>query len=97
VGASTRNRERSGKAITREEQAALLTAARANKSKYALPFIAKAIYTGFRAGEVRTLRWRQIDFIGGWGRSEQGKTAAGEAREVRLLPELARILADHLV
>lgn len=95
IGASTRNREKSGKAITREEQAALLTAARVNKSKYALPFIATALYTGFRASEVRTLRWRQIDFIGGWMRSELSKTAAGEAREVPLLPELARILVDH--
>lgn len=95
VGRSTKAAPPVGKALTREEEAALLAAAKANKSKYALPFIATAMLTGFRANEVRTLRWRQIDFIHGWIRSESSKTKAGEYREVPMLADLRQILTEH--
>jgi len=95
LGQSKRTKNPVGKAITEADISALLAAAGKNRSKYALPFIAIAAYTGFRAGEVRTLRWRQVDFMDGWVRSEQSKTAAGEFREVPLLPELKGILLAH--
>ena len=95
LGRSRRRTKPVGKAISETEQAALLEAAGKNRSKYALPFIAAALYTGFRADEIRTLRWRQIDFIDGWVRSESSKTPAGEFREVPLLPELKPILLSH--
>ena len=95
LGQSKRQKNPIGKAITEAEVAALFDAAGKNRSKYVLPFIAIAAYTGFRAGEVRTLRWRQADFIDGWLRSEQSKTAAGEFREVPLLPELKAVLLAH--
>ncbi len=66
-----------------------------NRSKYALPFIATAMYTGFRSTEIRTLRWRQVDFVDGWIRSELSKTKAGEFREVPLLPEVRAALLAH--
>jgi integrase len=97
LGQSKRPKDPVGKAITDADVLALLDAAGKNRSKYALPFIAIAIYTGFRAGEVRTLRWRQADFMDGWLRSEQSKTAAGEFREVPLLPELKTVLLAHRV
>ena len=95
LGQSKHTKEPVGKAITETEVTALLAAAAKNRSKYALPFIATAIYSGFRAGEVRTLRWRQVDFMDGWLRSEISKTPAGEFREVPLLPELKSILLQH--
>ncbi|HWS95103.1 MAG TPA: hypothetical protein VN620_01315, partial [Candidatus Methylomirabilis sp.] len=69
LGRSRRAKEPVGKAIDENEQAAVLEAAGKNRSKYALPYIAIGIFTGFRAGEVRTLRWRQFDFFEGWIRS----------------------------
>ena len=95
VGRSHKASEPVGKALTHEDEEGLLVAARKNKSKYALPFIATAMFTGFRAGEVRTMKWRQVDLIHGWIRSEQSKTKAGEYREVPIMPELRQILADH--
>lgn len=95
LGRSKRKTKPVGKAITEGDEAALLEAAGKNRSKYALPFIAAALYTGFRSTEVRTLRWRQVDFMDGWVRSEVGKTPAGEYREVPMLPELRNILLAH--
>ena len=95
LGQSKRTKEPVGKAVTDSDIASLLAEAAKNRSKYALPFIATAVYSGFRAGEVRTLRWRQVDFMDAWLRSEQSKTAAGEFREVPLLPELKSILLEH--
>jgi hypothetical protein len=40
-----------GKVLTEAEEAALLRAAGENRSKHALPMIATALYTGFRAGD----------------------------------------------
>jgi integrase len=73
----------------------LVAEAAKNRSRYALPYIALALYTGFRAAEVRTMRWRQVDFMGGWVHSELSKTPAGEYREVPLLPELKAVLIAH--
>ena len=95
LGQSRQTKQPVGKALTEAEAERLLAAAARNRSRYALPFIATALYTGFRAGEIRTLRWRQIDFIDGWVRSELSKTVAGQFREVPLLPELKQILAAH--
>lgn len=95
LGQSKRTKAPVGRAISQAEADALLEAAGRNRSKYALPYIALALYTGFRAAEVRTLRWRQIDFLDGWVRSELSKTPAGEYREVPLLPELKSILVAH--
>lgn len=95
LGQSRRTAPPVGKAIADTDADALLAAAAKNRSKYALPYIALALYTGFRAAEVRTLRWRQVDFIGGWVRSELSKTPAGEYREVPLLPELRAVLIAH--
>lgn len=66
LGQSKRAKNPVGKAIPETDVTALLTTAAKNRSRYALPFIALAAYTGFRAGEVRMLRWRQVDFMDGW-------------------------------
>ncbi len=92
---ATKRTEPIGKAVAETDQDAILKAAAANRSKYALPYLAIGFYTGFRASEVRTLRWRQVDFMDGWVRSELSKTPAGELREVPLLPELRKALLDH--
>jgi integrase len=95
LGRASRKSAPVGKALTEDQVQALLDAAHKNRSKYALPFIAAAVYTGFRSSEIRTLRWRQIDFMDGWIRSEASKTKAGEYREVLLLPELKTVLLGH--
>jgi integrase len=95
LGRSRRSKEPVGKALSEADEAAILKAAGSNRSRYARPFIAIGLYTGFRATEVRTLRWRQVDFLDGWVRSELSKTPAGEWREVPLLPNLKTILLEH--
>lgn len=78
MGRSKRRTEPIGKAVSEMDQEAILKAAAANRSRCALPYLAIGFYTGFRAEEVRTLRWRQVDFIDGWIRSELSKTPAAE-------------------
>ena len=67
---------------------------------------ATAFYTGMRRGELRGLRWSDVDLSGeqGWIRVERGwddkegaigaKTAAGE-RDIPVIPKLRAVLDDH--
>ena len=65
---------------------------------------ATAFYTGMRRGELRELRWSDVDLAGGMIRVERGlddsgevirtKTAAGE-RDIPILSPLKRELVEH--
>ncbi|MGB6686840.1 MAG: site-specific integrase [Terracidiphilus sp.] len=73
-----------GRAITPEEEAALLQACARSRSRSLVPFVTLAIETGARYGVIRTLQWGSVDFEGRclkWGKD---KTAAGTGRTVPL-------------
>jgi integrase len=73
-----------GRAITTEEEAALLQACSQSRSRSLVPFVTLALETGARYGTIRTLRWGSVDFENRclkWGKD---KTAAGTGRVVPL-------------
>lgn len=73
-----------GRAISAEEEAALLQACSQSRSRSLVPFVTLAIETGARYGVIRTLQWGCVDFENRclkWGKD---KTAAGTGRMVPL-------------
>ena len=73
-----------GRAISAEEEAALLQACSQSRSRSLVPFVSLAIETGARYGVIRTLQWGCVDFDDRclkWGKD---KTAAGTGRIVPL-------------
>lgn len=73
-----------GRAITPEEETALLQACSQSRSRSLVPFVTLAIETGARYGVIRTLQWGSVDFDNRclkWGKD---KTASGTGRIVPL-------------
>lgn len=73
-----------GRAVTPEEEAALLQACSQSRSRSLVPFVTLAIETGARYGTIRTLLWGNVDFENRclkWGKD---KTEAGTGRIVPL-------------
>jgi len=73
-----------GRAVTQEEESALLQACGESRSRSLVPFVTLAIETGARYGVIRTLQWGCVDFENRclkWGKD---KTAAGTGRIIPL-------------
>lgn len=69
-----------GRAISPEEETALLQACSQSRSRSLVPFVTLAIETGARYGVIRTLQWGAVDFDNRclkWGKD---KTASGSGR-----------------
>ena len=79
-----------GKALTKAEEARLLEACAASRSRTLLPFVQVALHTGLRKGEIQSLRWDQIDCLSREITVGRAKTVAGTGRVV---PLNARALA----
>ena len=85
-------REDVGRALTVEEESALLLECGRSRSRLLLPFVVLALKTGGRFNTVRTLQWRRVDFAGRclkWGKD---KTPSGTGRIVPLNPRANEIL-----
>lgn len=77
-------REDVGRALTAGEERRLLGACAASRSRSLLPGVALALATGLRLGELRLLRWRQIDFVNEALTVGKSKTTHGAGRAVPL-------------
>jgi integrase len=77
-------REDVGRAITPEEEAALLQACGKSRSRSLVPFVTLAIETGARFGVIRTLQWGSVDFENRCLRWGKDKTASGTGRVIPL-------------
>lgn len=77
-------REDVGRAITPEEEAALLKACGRSRSRSLVPFVTLAIETGARFGVIRTLQWGSVDFDNRCLRWGKDKTASGTGRIIPL-------------
>ncbi len=77
-------REDVGRAITAEEEAALLKGCAQSRSRSLVPFVTLAIETGARYGTIRTLLWGNVDFEDRCLRWGKDKTAAGTGRIIPL-------------
>jgi integrase len=77
-------REDVGRAITAEEEVALLEGCGKSRSRSLVPFVTLAIETGARFGVIRTLQWGSVDFENRCLRWGKDKTASGTGRIVPL-------------
>jgi len=73
-----------GRAISAEEETALLQACSQSRSRSLVPFVTLAIETGARYGVIRTLQWGSVDFENRYLKWGKDKTASGTGRIVPL-------------
>jgi integrase len=81
-----------GRALTADEEKALLQACSLSRSRSLLPFVTLALETGARYNVVRTLQWRNIDFKNRCLQFGKDKTPAGTGRIVPLSPRATATL-----
>ncbi len=81
-----------GKALTAEEEKALLQSCAASRSRALLPAVTLALHTGMRRGEIQALTWGQIDLEGRWLTVGHSKTDAGRGRAIPLNGNALRAL-----
>jgi integrase len=73
-----------GRAISADEEAALLKGCARSRSRSLVTFVTLAIETGARYGVIRTLQWKYVDFQNQCLRWGKDKTPAGTGRIVPL-------------
>ncbi|MGH9697898.1 MAG: site-specific integrase [Candidatus Acidiferrales bacterium] len=88
-----RAREDVGRAISRDEEAALLKACRASRSRSLYPAVLIALNTCMRYSELRLLRWGQVDFNSCTLTVGQSKTESGTGRLLPLNDRAVSIIA----
>jgi integrase len=75
-----------GRALTNDEERALLQACSLSRSRCLLPFVTLALETGARFNVIRTLQWGNVDFTLRCLKFGKDKTKAGSGRVVPLSP-----------
>jgi integrase len=86
-------REDVGRAITGEEERALLEGCAKSRSRSLLPFVTLAIETGARFGVIRILQWENIDFSNRCLQFGKDKTPSGTGRTIPLNPRAMATLS----
>jgi integrase len=81
-----------GRALTAEEESALLLECRRSRSRILLPFVSLALDTGARYNTIRTLVWGNVDFANRCLKFGNDKTAAGTGRTVPLNKRAIEVL-----
>ncbi|MCC6860860.1 MAG: site-specific integrase [Bryobacterales bacterium] len=84
-----------GRALAVEEEQKLLAAAAKNKSRMILPFLKIALLTGMRFGEIRRLKWFQVDLEQRLLTVGKAKTEAGSGRVIPMNAALYSTFAAH--
>jgi integrase len=83
---------RVGCALAPEEERLLLKECRESRSRSLYVAVVVALGTCMRYGEIRQMRWQQIDFSRGQLRVEKSKTTQGEGRVIPLSPRVRTVL-----
>jgi integrase len=87
-------REKPGKALTEDEVSRLLAAAKKSRSQSLYPALVLLLNTGLRSSELRTMQWRQVDWIEHMLTVGASKTEGGEGRMVPLNDEALSALTE---
>ena len=87
-----RTREDAGKALTQEEETALLKECRESRSRSLFVVVLMALDTCMRYSEVRLLQWSQIDFAARELRVGSSKTEHGDNRVIPISQRLHVVL-----
>jgi integrase len=91
-----RTRQDVGRALSDDEEHRLLAACKRSRSRSLPVAVQVSLHTGLRQGELRLLRWRQVDLLGRMLRVGKSKTAGGEGREVPLSDTSTRSSSEWL-
>jgi integrase len=83
-----------GRALSADEQHRLLTACKASRSRSLYPAVVLSLHTGMRNGELRMVRWRQVDLLSKEVLTGKGKTAGGDDRAIPLSETAWRTLKE---
>src|SRR5258707_5537072 len=84
-----------GKAYTPEQKSAMLTAAKAARSRAIYPALMLALNTGERDAEIRHLQWERLDLVNAIVTVGDSKTEAGEGRTIPLNSALLEVLMEY--
>jgi len=84
-----------GRALSPDEEQALLDEAAKNRSGYVHPFIHIALSTGMRYSEIRTLRWSQLDLKARVITVGKAKTEGGSGRMIPMGDNLIAVIEMH--
>lgn len=87
-----KTRDDIGRALDAKEEKSLLDACADSRSRSLLPAVLLALNTGLRYGELRLLRWEQIDLRQRTVRVGISKTEAGTGRTVPLNDRATKIM-----
>jgi integrase len=79
-----KERQDVGRALSPDEETALLYACGRSRSRILLPFVTLALETGARFNTIRTLQWKNVDFSHRCLKFGKDKTSAGTGRTVPL-------------
>lgn len=83
-----------GIALSVEQEAALLSACAASRSRSLLPVVSLALATGMRHDEMRLMRWKQVDFGNEAIKVGRSKTEHGAGRAVPLNVRALKTLTE---
>jgi integrase len=81
-----------GRALTPEEESALLTACLKSRSRCLYPAVMIALNTGMRYSEIRLLQWKQVDFDAKVLTVGKSKTQSGTGRAIPLNDRIFNVL-----
>lgn len=84
-----------GKALSPEEQTALLSALKDNPSPHIHTFVPLLLLTGMRRNEALSMTWEQVDLLNAAATVGRSKTASGTGRVIPLAADLLPILGAH--
>jgi len=89
-----RARTDAGRALSDDEFDRVLAACKNSGSRSLYPAVLVSLHTGLRNGELRMLRWKQVDLVEAYLTVGKSKTAGGEGRIVPLSKTAQRCLLD---
>lgn len=81
-----------GRALSADEVHLVLAACQKSRSRGLYPAVLLSMHTGLRNGELRLLRWRQVDLLERTVQVGKSKTAGGEGRVVPLSDTATRTM-----
>jgi integrase len=83
-----------GRSLTADEQHRLLIACNSSRSRSLYPAVLLSLHTGLRSGELKSLKWRQIDLLDRTLTVGKSKTTGGEGRIVPLSKTATQCLQE---
>lgn len=88
-------RKDTGRALSYDEEQAILEAAGRSKSPTVVTFLRVLLLTAMRCGELSGMTWRQVDFANRTLQVGRAKTSSGTGRLIPMNNELLLLVSHH--